>query len=636
MVGKEVQELTRTFFDSLAGKYDLATGYGAKPKSDVFKISFSQEQEIKSIENKLSKMGFTILIRFISHSDKEDRAEILIRSAIASMQQFSTSNLNSFIPKIKGQDEFLFQDFKNRVFDEEKGFILNIEELGAIYHLPTALVETPGMEWVGSKKAEPPFNVPTTDCTYIGYTSFRDRKIKFGISNKGDDRVRHMYLIGKSGTGKSTYFKNMIIQDMANGFGVGVLDPHGDLIEDILDYIPDDRINDVVLVDPSDTEMPVGINLLELSDRSQKNLMASALISSIKSQFGYSWGPRLEYLLNYCVLTLLDVPGTSILGITRLMADQNYQKYILHFVKDPVVIDFWEKEFKAMKGNQRLITEAVAPIENKINRFLSSTTIRNIVGQKKSTVDIWDIMNSSKILLLNLSKGKIGQDNANLLGALLVSRIQFMTMQRVKIPNPQDRKPFYLYVDEFQNFAGGEFESILSESRKYKLGLYLTHQYTNQLPEELLSAVFGNVGTIAAFGVGAPDAKILETEFAPYFDQNDLISLQKFQIYMKLMIDGQTSKPFSAEIFRPWLPEDAIVAKTTNKVRAIENSRQTYGTPRDHVEEKIRKWVEFPFDKGKAVAREYNNKDKEAKANLLETSNATDDIDYNEDIMSRI
>jgi len=609
IVSKEMQELTRTFFDSLAGRYDVSTAYGAKPKGpDIVKLTFSQEQEIKSIENKLSKMGFIILLRFVTQSEIEDRADSLLRSAIASMQQFSTSNLNSFSSRIKGSDNSMLKDYKERVFDEEKGFILNIEELGSIYHLPTALVETPGVAWVGSKKSEPPSNLPTTDCNFIGYTLFRDRKVKFGISNKGDDRLRHMYLIGKSGTGKSTFFKNMIIQDMANGAGIGVLDPHGDLIEDILEYIPDHRVDDVVLVDPSDTERPVGINILELSDPSQKNIMASALIAAVKSQFGYSWGPRLEYLLNYCVLTLLEVPGTSIMGITRLMADQNYQKYILHFVKDPVVIDFWEKEFKAMKGNQRLITEAVAPIENKINRFLSSTTIRNIMGQKKSTIDIWDIMNNGKILLLNLSKGKIGMDNANLLGALLVSRIQFMAMQRVKILS-HERRPFYLYVDEFQNFAGGEFESILSESRKYKLGLYLTHQFTNQLPEELLSAVFGNVGTIASFSVGAQDAKILETEFAPYFDQNDLISLQKFQIYMKLMIDGETSKPFSAEIFRPWIPEESIVEKTNNKQLAIERSRARYGTDKAHVEEKIRKWVEFQFDKGKAVAKEYNSKD---------------------------
>jgi len=384
---------------------------------------------------------------------------------------------------------------------------------------------------------------------------------------------------------------------------VGVVDPHGDLIEDILEHIPDDRIDDVVLVDPSDVERPVGLNILELDDPEQKNLMASALVSSMKQHF-WSWGPRLEYLLNYSVLTLLEVPGTSMLGITRLLSDMNYQKYILQQVSDPVVLDFWDEEYKAMRGNQRLITEAVAPIQNKINRFLASSTIRNILGQKKSTVDIWDIMNNEKILLLNLSKGKIGDDNANLLGALLVSRIQFMAMQRIKIPS-QERKPFYLYVDEFQNFAGGNFESILSESRKYKLGLHLTHQFTSQLPEELMSAIFGNVGTMAAFSVGAQDAKTLETEFAPYFDENDLISLRKFQIYIKLMIDGQTSKPFSATVPRPWIAEEALIHKTNNKEKVVQMSRDKYGTDRSYVEDKIRKWVEFEFDKGKAVAQQY-------------------------------
>jgi hypothetical protein len=294
------------------------------------------------------------------------------------------------------------------------------------------------------------------------------------------------------------------------------------------------------------------------------------------------------------------------LGITRLMEDQNYLNFILHQIKDPLVLKFWNQEFKEMKGNQKLVTEAIAPIQNKVNRFLASTTIRNILGQRNSTINIWDAMNSGKILLMNLSKGKIGSDNANLLGALLISRIQFYALQRARLA-PQDRRPFYLYVDEFQNFATGSFEEILSESRKYKLGLYLTHQFTAQLPEELLKAVFGNVGTIVTFGLGAPDARELSKEFAPYFTEEDVISLERFQVYIKLMIDGMTSHPFSAKILLPW-SEGFSVPKTTNRDLAVQRSREKYGTQREYVQAKINKWLETKFDKGMAIAQEYKDK----------------------------
>ena len=304
-----------------------------------------------------------------------------------------------------------------------------------------------------------------------------------------------------------------------------------------------------------------------------------------------------------------EVAVHTMLGIKSVHEDHNYANYILHQVDDPVVTRFWEREFKEMKGNQKLVTEAIAPIQNKVNRFLSSSTIRNILIQRKSTIDIWDIMQSGKILLINLSKGKIGTDNANLLGALLVSRIQFMALQRAKIP-PDARRPFYLYVDEFQNFATGSFEEILSESRKYKLGLYMTHQYTAQLPETLLKAVFGNVGTIASFSLGAPDARVLESEFAPYFDAEDIISLDRFHIYIKMMVDGMTTLPFSAKILLPWM-EKEMMPDTHNKEKILALSREKYGTDRAYVEEVIKRWVNRPFDKGMAIAQEQRSKKEE-------------------------
>ncbi|HDQ88658.1 MAG TPA: ATP-binding protein, partial [candidate division WWE3 bacterium] len=565
------------------------------------RLSPTQDLELKSVENKLSKLGYQVQIRILAASADEVIAENNMRSVIASMKQFYTATTNGFVSKsYSGGKEKELDNYCARILDESRSFTLNTEELAAVFHLPSAAISTPNMSaWVYSKKSEPPAELPTKDCTYIGETIYRDKKIRFGINN-GDDRLRHMYLIGKSGTGKSTLLETMASQDIANGYGVGLLDPHGETIDHLLERIPDNRMDDVVIVDPSDINNPVGINLLELDDPEQKNLMASALVAAIKHHFDYSWGPRLEYLLNYALLTLLEAPQTTMLGITRLLEDQNYLNYVLHYVEDPVIRKFWDTEYKAMKGNTKLVTEAIAPIQNKVNRFLASSTVRNILGQQKSTVDIWDIMNSGKILLMNLSKGKIGEDNANLLGALLVSRIQFMALQRAKIPSDQ-RRPFYLYVDEFQNFATGSFESILSESRKYKLGLYLTHQYTAQLPDELLQAVLGNVGTIASFSLGAPDAKVMSNEFAPFFDQQDLISMERFNIYIKLMIDGMTSMPFSARILVPWEEGSEIVPKSGNKEATLELSRQKYGVSVDLVKTEINKWTETQFDKGKAI-----------------------------------
>lgn len=611
---KEVVELSTNIIVG-AFRYGSPTeDAGGYSTTTTVKLSPTQDLELKSIENKLSRMGFEVVIRVFSNSHDKQNLERNLTSVLASFKQFSSTASNNFISSRESNKKVALERYKQRHFDNDRSFILNTEELGTVFHFPSSSLDTPNISWVYSRKSEPPSNLPMENCNYIGYTTYRSKKTMFGLAD-GDDRLRHMYLIGKSGTGKSTLIQNMVAQDIKNGEGVGVLDPHGETIELILDKIPDERIDDVIYFDAADTERPLGLNLLEYNDPSQKNLMASGLVDAIKQHFDYSWGPRLEYLLNYAILTLLEVPGTTMLGITRLMEDRNYMNYILHQVKDPLVKKFWDQEFKEMKGNQKLVTEAIAPIQNKVNRFLASTTIRNILGQKNSTLDLWDAINNKKILLINLSKGKIGSDNANLLGALLVSRLQFFALQRAKIPY-DDRTPFYLYVDEFQNFATGSFEEILSESRKYKLGLYMTHQFTAQLPDELLKAVFGNVGTIATFALGAPDARVMESEFAPYFSAEDIISLERFYVYVKLMIGGMTSHPFSGRILIPWTKEDEIVPKTTNRQRVINNSRQKYGVDREYVEGKINKWVEAKFDKGMAIAQEYRAKEEVQEENL--------------------
>jgi len=568
------------------------------------KLSSDKEDELEAIGNKLSKMGFEVEIKIAVFAKDKDRLSALIRGVTASFRQFSTSSLNSLVTL--GNDKSVEDtviDFGRRDMDPARSIVLNTEELASLFHFPSSKVDTPNISWTLASRGEPPLNTPIENCTYFGYTTFRDKKIKFGIRYDNDDRDRHMYLVGKTGTGKSTIFKNMIVQDMANGFGVGVIDPHGDLIDFVLDNVPNDRVDDVVLFDPSDSGYPIGFNMLECSNPSRKNLMASGLLSAFAKHFGYSWGPRLEYLLNNAILTMLDVPGTTMLGITRLFSDKNYQNYIVHKLSDPIIKEFWNKEYKDMKGNQSLITEALSPIQNKVGRFLSSSTIRNILGQRSSTIDLKDVLDNKRIFLVNLSKGKIGEDNAYLLGSLLVSRMFFEVVQRVNIPWGR-RVPFYLYIDEFQNFASESFTGILSEARKYRLCLHLTHQYTAQLSEEMQKAIFGNVGTLVALTLGAQDAVVLAPEFAPAFTENDLITLEKYNFYVKLMIDAMTSTPFSGAS----LPPPSADQFTNNKERVVEASRKKYGVDVHDVEDKIRAWIERPFDLGMAIAEESREK----------------------------
>jgi hypothetical protein len=589
-------------FNPVGKAEEAAHAAKAAPGGGV-KLTAGQEIQIKAIEEKLTKLGFSTCIRIVVMGAQEDLVDNRMRGVLASFKQFSTANLNSFegVNSIDDSIELL-KTYENRSFSEVHASVLNTEELASIYHLPSSSVETPTINWVYAKTSEPPSDLPTVgeDITIMGETSFRENKVSFGI--KQEDRRRHVYAIGKTGVGKSTLFRNMAVQDIYAGRGVAFLDPHGEEIDFLLSIIPEERLKDVVLFDPSDQGMPVALNPLECPDFNQKNLMASGIVEVFKKQFGFSWGPRLEYLLNYAVLTLIEVPGTTLLGVTRLLADTNYQKYIVHQINDPVIRDFWENEYKEKKGNQRFISEALDPIQNKVGRFLASPTIRNILGQRKSTIKLDEIMDNGKILLVNLAKGKIGEDNANLLGAMIVSRLSFMAMQRVKM-REEDRRDFYLYVDEFQNFASDSFANILSEARKYRLNLNITHQYTAQLPEEMQDAVFGNVGTTISFALGAPDAKILSPEYEPYFDANDLITLERHNMYIKMMVNGMTSKPFSAKTYAS--PDEK---KTNIADKVIEYSRNTYGTDVKIVDEKIRRWVEMPFDYGMAIAEEKRKK----------------------------
>ena len=422
------------------------------------------------------------------------------------------------------------------------------------------------------------------EITVFAQTNFRGQRKRFGI--KTDDRRRHMYLIGKTGMGKSNTLEHMIISDIRAGRGVAVVDPHGELIDRVLDFIPEERINDIIYFNPADLDWPIGFNILEGIDITHKHLIASGLMSVFTKIWENVWSARMEYILNNCILALLDSPGNTLLGINRLFVDDSYRRKIIANLKDPVVKSFWVDEYAYYDEKYR--REAIAPIQNKVGQFLSSAIIRNIVGQSKSTIEMRNIMDSGKILLMDLSKGRIGEDNSRLLGAMMVTRLQLSAMTRVDVPEA-DRRDFFLYVDEFQNFATESFASILSEARKYHLSLTLAHQYIAQLDELVQAAIFGNVGTLIVFRVGAADALMLAPEFAPKLTEEDLVNLTKFDMYLKLMIDGVASQPFSATGLAPFPSSE----KEVTREKVIHQSRERYARPREEVEDNIAKWSGF-------------------------------------------
>ncbi len=425
-------------------------------------------------------------------------------------------------------------------------------------------------------KVTPPAD---NDVNFFGLANYRNQNRKFGI--RLDDRRRHMYVVGKTGMGKTTLLENMVLNDIYAGHGLGYVDPHGDTAEKILNYIPANRINDVVYFNPADLDYPIGFNILETIRPEQKHLVASGLMGVFKKIWPDVWSSRMEYILNNTILALLDFPGTTLLGINRLLADEDYRRRVVNNTKDPVIKAFWQTEFAAY--NDKYKQEAVAPIQNKIGQFLSASVIRNIVAQVKSRINIREIMDEKKIFIMNLSKGRIGEDNSRLLGGMLITKIQLSAMERVDTPE-EKRPDFFLYVDEFQNFATESFANILSEARKYRLDLIMAHQYMEQLEEEVLAAVIGNVGSIITFRVGSTDAEILAKEFIPTFIEEDLVNLPKFHVYLKLMIDGVASKPFSALTLAP------IAQATGSMEKVVRVSRERYATSRDQIEDKIARW----------------------------------------------
>ena len=531
--------------------------------------TYTKRPDANIITEKINYPGFKASVRIIGNTNKT-QTELL-----SALSVFSRSDGNSLSPKkisiLDKKREIEFAG-KRRVLGSD---ILNIEELATLWHLPSEKIKVPGITWGSTVLSEPPTALPTSEkiadeekskINFFAKTLFKNHETIFGIKDK--DRLRHIWTVGKTGTGKSTMIANMAIDDLKKGRGVAILDPHGDLVDDVLDYIPAHRINDTIYFNPADRDFPITLNPLEVTNREEAELVASGLMSIFTKVWANVWSARMEYILRNCFMTLAAVPDTTLEDVLKILANTSYRNKILEKVDDGALQNFWKDEFEKMPP--MLQKEAIAPIQNKVGQFVTSPLISRIIGKPKSTINIDEIMDDGKIILANLSQGRLGEDNSALLGAMLITKFELSAMRRVD-RDKASRRPFYLYVDEFQNFATDSFIKILSEARKYGLALTLANQYMAQIPENVRKAILGNAGTLISFGVGAEDASLLNKEFGEVFSQIDLINLENYQIAVKLMIDGYTSRPFLARTLP--LP----ISRNQNRAKVIKVSQERWG-----------------------------------------------------------
>lgn len=552
--------------------------------SSAKELSEREKTRISEAEKKATKLGYQVKIRLAYLGESPTNAKLRMQAIVGTFKQYNSTNLNGFRAtggSFKKED---LAHYRARRFGD-RGFILNIEELASVFHLPHTNVETPNIVWASNKTAEPPAKLPVItgndaideNISAFGLTNFRGINHQFGMLRS--DRSRHVYIIGQTGAGKSGTLELLALSDIFHGQGYAIIDPHGDLAVDNMRFIPGSRTDDVVYFNPADTAYPLGFNPLEVTDPAHKTNISSEVIGVLKRMFGESWGPRLEYILRYTILALLDRPETTMLDITRMLTDKKFRKETLGYCTDTVVLQFWNVEFASW--TDKFAAEAIAPVLNKVGAFTANPVIRNIIGQPKSTFNIREIMDEGKILIVNLSKGLIGEDNASILGSFMVTKIQLAAMSRSDIPKIEDRRPFYLYVDEFQNFATDSFATILSEARKYGLNLTVANQYISQMSDTVRNAVFGNVGTMICFRVSADDSPILAKQFEPQFEPNDLLQMHNRSFVINMVIKGEKSPAFSARTLQ--LPPQQI----DNTGRIIENTRRLYSRSRAEVEAEI-------------------------------------------------
>lgn len=566
-------------FEALWKPPEHSTGTGG-----AVELSERDKTRISEAEKKATKLGYQVKIRLAYLGESQATAKLTMQAIVGTFKQFNSTNLNGFKMVKNSFNQEAYGDYRSRSFGD-RGFILNIEEVASVFHLPHTNVETPNIVWASNKTAEPPSKLPVItgndaideNISAFGLTNFRGINHQFGMLRS--DRSRHVYIIGQTGAGKTGTLELFALSDIFHGHGYAIIDPHGDFAVNNLRFIPGSRLKDVVYFNPADTAHPLGFNPLEVTNPSQKSNISSEVIGVLKRMFGESWGPRLEYILRYTILALLDRPETTMLDITRMLTDKKFRKETLEYCQDTVVLQFWNVEFASW--NDKFQAEAIAPVLNKVGAFTANPVIRNIIGQPKSTFNIREIMDEGKILVVNLSKGLIGEDNAGILGSFLVTKIQLAAMSRSDIPNIEDRRPFYLYVDEFQNFATDSFATILSEARKYGLNLTVANQYISQMSDTVRDAVFGNVGTMICFRVSADDAPILSKQFEPQFEPQDLLQMHNRNFIINMVIGGEKSPAFSARTLN--LPP----TQADNTDHIVEHTRRLYSRDRAEVEREI-------------------------------------------------
>ena len=586
-------DFRKGFSESLLGKQDHSQrdreNMDLSGKYAAIQLTPMQQEVVKRFEEKASRPGFYANIRLITSAVQQSEADSQMRNLIASFMQYSMQPFNGFKVKSHNTKDIVL-DYIFRVFKMNKGMLLNTEELASIWHLPTPFIETPNIKWLLFKKAPAPISMPT-EGLLLGINTYRGQKTEVRIAR--DDRRRHMYVIGRTGTGKSEFMKSMAIQDIKNGEGVCVIDPHGDLIEGILQHIPKERAEDVILFEPFDTERPMGLNVLEIRNEGEMDFAVQEMISIFYKLVTdpAMLGPMFEHYMRNAMLALMadkEHPGT-IVDIPKIFTDIEFQKYKVSKVTDPIVKNFWEKEMSKVSDFHK--SEMLGYLVSKVGRFVENGMMRNIIGQSKSSFDFREVMDNRKILLLNLAKGKTGEINAKLIGLMIVSKLQMAALSRADIPE-EDRKDFYLYVDEFQNFITDSFATILSEARKYRLNLTIAHQYLGQLEQGagsqgaasngLRDAVFGNAGTEISFRIGVEDSEVMAKEFAPVFSAFDLVNVDRYNAYVKLMVNGTTSKPFNMATLPPSAGGSKEIAEA---IRTL--SRLKFGRPKMEVEEEL-------------------------------------------------
>lgn len=517
---------------------------------DSVQLTPEEQEMIKDIESKSNKAGFMVNIRLLSSAMTQQRADEILAHMENSFAQFENSDINYLIIKKRFKTKKIAYDYIFRNFDEDNSLILSIEEVASIFHFPISTTETPKIKWLKAGAAPPPLNIPK-DGLLLGYNDYRGVKTDIKLSDS--DRRRHLYVIGQTGTGKSNFLKGLAKQDVRNGKGLCVIDPHGDFAEDVLTAVPKERAEDVIYFDPSDMERPFGLNMLEFDRPEQKTFVINEMINIFDKLYDLkaTGGPMFEQYVRNAMLLIMEDPesGSTLMEISKVLADEDFRKMKLSKCMNPVVRDFWVKEAEKA-GGEASLANMVPYITSKLTTFISNDMMRPIIAQQKSTLDFRKIMDEGKILIINLSKGKIGEINSKLLGLVIIGKLLMAALSRVDM-SEEDRKDFYLFIDEFQNVTTDSISQILSEARKYRLDLIIAHQFIGQLSEEISKAVFGNVGSLCSFRVGPEDAQFLEKQFEPIFSANDLVNVDNYNCFTRMLVNSELSKPFNMKVYPP-------------------------------------------------------------------------------------